>query len=177
MKSLNIGAGADSRGGIKLDIVTSQEPDVQATATHLPFADESFKYIIMDQVLEYISPKNFGTVFEEIYRVLVPGGTLEAFVPHAATPLNDQDPTHKSSWTYKTPEYFADGDFSWYYDDSDFEFEIASREISVWSHREVRFSSIRSYLLQVLDQSFVREDSLLYWPTVAGSIKFNLKKK
>lgn len=53
MKSLNIGVGADSRGDVKLDIVTSQEPDVQATATHLPFADETFEQIIMDNVLEH----------------------------------------------------------------------------------------------------------------------------
>lgn len=176
MTSLNIGAGFDSKGDIKLDIVISNNPDVQATATSLPFVDETFDLVIMDQVLEHISPDELGSVFEEVYRVLKPGGILRGYVPHAATRLNDQDPTHKSSWTYKTPEYFADGNFSWYYEDTAFDFKISKREVSVWSHKEVFLSSLRSVFLQSLYRFFGEEDSLLYWPTVAGSIKFELEK-
>jgi len=150
---LNVGAGEHGDGDVTLDLLSSVDPDVQGTATALPFADETFDIIEMDQVLEHISPANLGDVFEECYRVLREDGRLEAWVPHAASRLYDQDPTHRSSWTYGTPEYFADGGFSWYYDDREFTFDLVDREVTVWVLEGAPLSGVRSVLLQTVHRS------------------------
>lgn len=173
---LNVGAGMDDVGDVALDIVRTPRTDVLGTAVELPFADETFERVLLDQVAEHIAPEELPMLFEELYRVLEPDGIVDIRVPHAATRLYDQDPTHRSSWTYGTIEYFTDGNFSWYYDDRAFDFELVERKLSVWSHRDVRLSRVRSKLLQFVNARFGREDSLLYWPTVGGSIRFELRK-
>ncbi|WP_122091018.1 class I SAM-dependent methyltransferase [Halalkalicoccus subterraneus] len=176
MRKLNVGAGERGEGDVTLDLLSAVGPDVQGTATALPFAAESFDVIEMDQVLEHIPPAELGAVFEECYRVLRPGGRLEAWVPHAASRLNDQDPTHRSTWTYGTPEYFADGNFSWYYDDHDFEFDLVHREVSVWVLETAPASGIRSVLLQTAHRLFDWNDGVVYRPSVSGSVHFVLRK-
>lgn len=173
---LNIGCGMDTRGDVSVDIVTTSEVDVLGSAICLPFAKESFDTVLMNQVIEHIPPEDLPDLFDELYRVLEPGGVVKLWIPHAATRLYDQDPTHVSRWTYGTIDYFTDGSFSWYFDDRKFEFELCEREINVWSHHEVRLSGLRSQLLQLLNRFFSREDSLLYWPTVAGSLHIEIRK-
>jgi SAM-dependent methyltransferase len=52
---------------------------VRGDATKLPFADGSFRQIIVSEVLEHI--QNDVAVIAEMYRVLAPGGTLAVTVP------------------------------------------------------------------------------------------------
>lgn len=173
---LNIGAGEKGDGDVTLDLLSSVKPDVQGTATALPFADETFDVVEMDQVLEHIAPGQLGDVFEECYRILREGGRLKAWVPHATSRLYDQDPTHRSSWTYGTPEYFADGNFSWYYDDREFTFELVEREVTVWVLEDALFSGIRSVFLQTAHRLLEWTDGVIYRPSVSGSIHFTLRK-
>lgn len=176
-RTLNVGAGMTAAGDVTLDVLAHVDPDVQATATHLPFVDESFSRVIMDQVLEHIPHDDVPELLTEVYRILLPGGALEARVPHAATRLADQDPTHRSRWTYRTPEYYADGNFSWYYDDRGFDFALDERTVVVWVYPELPLSGVRSKLLQCRNRLFGRHDELLYKPHVAGSIHFTLVKR
>ena len=176
-RMLNVGAGMTDEGDITLDILANVNPDVQATATHLPFAAESFDTVLMDQVLEHVPHDDVPQVLSEVYRVLVPGGTLEVRVPHAATRLADQDPTHRSQWTYRTPEYYTDGNFSWYYDDREFDFALGERSAVVWVYPELPLSGVRSKLLQLRNRAFASRDELLYKPHVAGSLHFTLVKR
>ncbi|WP_254761466.1 methyltransferase domain-containing protein [Natrinema marinum] len=173
---LNVGAGEQGDGDVTLDLLSSVGPDVQGTATALPFAAETFDVVEMDQVLEHIAPERLGDVFEECYRVLRAGGRLEAWVPHAASRLYDQDPTHRSSWTYGTPEYFADGNFSWYYDDRAFAFELVDREVAVWVLEGAPLSGVRSVALQTAHRLLDWTDGVVYRPSVSGSIHFTLRK-
>ncbi len=173
---LNVGAGEHGDGDVTLDLPSPVEPDVQGTATALPFADESFDVLEMDQVLEHIAPERLGDVFEECYRVLRAGGHLEAWVPHAASRLYDQDPTHRSNWTYGTPEYFADGNFSWYYEDRAFAFELVDREVAVWVLEDAPLSGVRSVALQTAHRLLDWTDGVVYRPSVSGSIHFTLRK-
>lgn len=169
---LNVGAGEQGDGDVTLDLLSSVDPDVQGTATALPFADGTFDVVEMDQVLEHVPPGNLGDVFEECYRVL----GLEAWVPHAASRLYDQDPTHRSSWTYGTPEYFADGSFSWYYDDREFAFDLVDREMTVWVLEGAPLSGVRSVLLQTVHRLLEWTDGVVYRPSISGSIHFTLRK-
>lgn len=176
-RTLNVGAGMTSEGDVTLDVLAHVNPDVQATATHLPFVDESFSKVIMDQVLEHVPHDDVPQLLAEVYRVLLPDGTLEARVPHAATRLADQDPTHRSRWTYRTPEYYTDGNFSWYYDDWGFDFTLEERTVVVWVYPELPLSGVRSKLLQLRNRAFGVRDEYLYKPHVAGSLHFTLGKR
>lgn len=176
-RTLNVGAGMTSEGDVTLDVLAHVNPDVQATATHLPFGAESFDTVLMDQVLEHVPHDDVPGVLSEVYRVLVPGGTLEVSLPHAATRLADQDPTHRSRWTYRTPEYYTDGNFSWYYDERGFDFALEERTVVVWVYPELPLSGVRSKLLQLRNRAFGVRDEYLYKPHVAGSLHFTLGKR
>lgn len=57
---------------IGMDISRTSAVDVQGDAIRLPFADESFDYVMSNQVLEHVpDPFEF---FQEVNRVLRPGG-------------------------------------------------------------------------------------------------------
>lgn len=60
MRKLNVGAGEQGDGDVTLDLLSAVKPDVQGTATALPFAAESFDVIEMDQVLEHIPRRSSG---------------------------------------------------------------------------------------------------------------------
>jgi len=69
---------------IPLDINPLSGADVIADAGHLPFKDESFEAVFASHVLEHLSPRIYGNVIEEWYRVLKPGGEMYIFVPNLA---------------------------------------------------------------------------------------------
>lgn len=56
--------------------------DVKADICNLPFKDNEFDFIICNHVLEHIP--NDTKAMQEIYRVLVPGGTAILQVPYKA---------------------------------------------------------------------------------------------
>ncbi|WP_254531098.1 methyltransferase domain-containing protein [Natrinema gelatinilyticum] len=169
----NVGAGEHGTGHVSLDFHSSVEPDVQGTATTLLFAEETFDVVEMAQVLEHVPPSELGDVFEDVHRVLQWGGPLAAWVSHAASRLNDQDPTHRSSWTYGTPEYFADGTFSWY---DDCAIDLVDREVTVWMLEDTPLSGPRSVLLRTIHRLLEWTDGVIYRPSVSGSILFTLRK-
>jgi SAM-dependent methyltransferase len=60
-------------------------PSIQfaaASATNLPFLDESFQYITMLEVIEHLPESQRRAVLEEIRRVLTVGGRLILSAPH-----------------------------------------------------------------------------------------------
>jgi SAM-dependent methyltransferase len=88
---LVVGGGAVGRGTgetiygdpdllvVGTDIYATEHTTLLADAHQIPFADESFDGIWIQAVLEHVVDP--GTVVEECYRVLVPGGVLFADTP------------------------------------------------------------------------------------------------
>lgn len=133
MKTLDLGCGASPRGpeGAErygIDIVPG-DGIIEADLTWggIPFGDESFDRVYAYDFLEHL-PKRvwwkesdvFGSgligktrdvhieLFNEVYRVLKPGGVFETFTPHL--PNVDEvyrDPTHVSVWVPGAWEYYA----------------------------------------------------------------------
>ena len=54
-----------------------------ASATDLPFEDASFDTVVCWEVLEHLPKTSEQRAFDEIHRVLRPGGTLYLSTPHA----------------------------------------------------------------------------------------------
>lgn len=121
---LEIGAGPHSTADYQIDIAQFPHTThvVDVAVEPLPFADNSIEQIIANQVLEHIETiihyKEDGKwhrryprveLLKEIYRVLIPGGTLKASVP-TEWPFWAQDPTHVDvPWVPNTFAYFCGG--------------------------------------------------------------------
>jgi 2-polyprenyl-3-methyl-5-hydroxy-6-metoxy-1,4-benzoquinol methylase len=78
-KTLDVGSrrgrhSVDFPNNVTIDIDPASDPDVVADAHHLPFPDASFEVVICREVLEHVLEPQ--VVMKELYRVLVPGGTL-----------------------------------------------------------------------------------------------------
>jgi SAM-dependent methyltransferase len=109
MKSkLNIGCGTDIRPDyINLDIVNLPGVDVVCDINQfsLPFEDNSFEYIVCNDVLEHV---NLEKVLKDIHRVLIDGGIVEIRVPHFTSCNNFVDPTHIKMFSVKTFDFFTE---------------------------------------------------------------------
>ena len=70
-----------------------------------PFKDGSIDRMQMDNVLEHLD--DVVKVMEEIYRILVDGGTIEIKVPYYKTKTAFKDPTHRHFFTEDSITYFT----------------------------------------------------------------------
>jgi predicted SAM-dependent methyltransferase len=78
---------------------------VDLTQFPWPFTDESVDFIYSHHLLEHLP--NTVACMMEIWRILRPGGLMEAVVPYASSQLYLQDPTHVSAFTDVTVQSFA----------------------------------------------------------------------
>lgn len=173
---LNLGSGESTAGDVRLDLSRHGHPDVQGTATELPFSEDTFDRVVADQVLEHLAVDDVVETMNEVHRVLRPGGEFEIYVPHASSRLSFQDPTHRSTWTYRSIEYFTDGNFAWYFENQPFEFELLDRTVNLWVHPERILSGLRSKKIQALHGLLGVEDEYAYRSDVDASLRFILQK-
>jgi SAM-dependent methyltransferase len=101
MRILDLGCGRGGpveQLGHPLELVVGVDPDLRsllehrldlprlaALSEHLPFADRSFDLIFASWLLEHLAKPPF--TFEEISRVLCPGGVLVFLTPNGRHPL------------------------------------------------------------------------------------------
>jgi hypothetical protein len=129
-RSLDLGCGDNVRGpdgwehwGIDID--PANHPNTRAadlTFDPIPFPDAFFQRVSAWDFLEHLPMRAWvadfsgrrSTVnvmvnlFNEVWRVLEPGGVFESFTPHLPH-FQDvfRDPTHVSYWVEQTWDYFA----------------------------------------------------------------------
>lgn len=116
---LDIGGGKHPQPGhLNVDLRAIPEVDVQASATELPFPDDSAERIHCNSLIPHLEDLN--EAFAEWSRVLEPGGELvvKATHGHSTGIIADADHNHWS-WTSESPRYFGD-DFEYeYYNETD----------------------------------------------------------
>lgn len=97
---LNLGCGKERKDGhVNLDKEDYGQEIVRDVARGLPFDSEKFEAVYSSHFLEHIEVgEELYFLTEEIYRVLVPGGTFAARVPHR-TSEGAWYPDHKSFWS------------------------------------------------------------------------------
>lgn len=78
---LNLGAGDSKIPGFTSVDLYDKEADVQADICELPYENESVDAIVAYQVIEHVPYNKSKQVFEEMYRVLKPGGTAIVETP------------------------------------------------------------------------------------------------
>lgn len=127
-----------------IDLGAGDDPDPRATETVDLYTDADHQFdlgerweldedsvdgLIGNHVVEHLDTEH---VFDEAARVLVDGGWFELTVPIGRDAV--ADPDHRQRWTYWTPKMYCrrarreDGR-PW---DSDTEFELVDRDLSVW---------------------------------------------
>ncbi len=68
--------------------------------------DESFDYVLADNVLEHFTNHDFIAIINEIDRVTKTGGRVEIVVPHAMSQGAYQDPTHRMFFVPRSALYW-----------------------------------------------------------------------
>lgn len=109
IKKLNIGSGPTcGEGWVGIDLV-SKSPNVIARdlGRGIPFEDNRFEELYADNVLEHIKQEDYIFVWNEMWRVLKPGGKLTIIVPRANSEGADQDPTHVRRFQPMSFSYFC----------------------------------------------------------------------
>lgn len=81
-RALNVGAGHQQVGDVRVDATLSPSVHAIADAEHLPFRDGVFSTVYMNCVFEHL--RNPGAALDEMYRVLEAGGNIDLTTDHAA---------------------------------------------------------------------------------------------
>lgn len=81
MLKLNLGAGNQKMEGFTSVDLYDKEADIQADICDLPFETESVDEIVCYQVIEHVPYNKSQEMFDEMYRVLKPGGTVVVETP------------------------------------------------------------------------------------------------
>jgi len=108
---LDIGGGrAPAPGYTNLDPVHGKGEFRRRIQDGIPLPDGSVEMTRCSHLMEHIPSSDRIAVFNDVWRVLVPGGTFEVVVPlfSAANPVGAlADPTHVSLWIRESFEYFT----------------------------------------------------------------------
>jgi SAM-dependent methyltransferase len=132
MKKLNLGCGNDIRPGwVNLDISPLDGIDIvhDISQLPLPFEDETFDYILCQDILEHVE---YIPILKDLHRILKKGGIVKIRVPHFRSVNAYTDPTHKKLFAGLTFDFFVTGamynERSYYFD---FHFtEMVTRKIT-----------------------------------------------
>lgn len=115
---LNVGSGEDYREDfINIDVVDVstiegfpelKAPDVMASARALPFRGEIFDEVYMSEVIEHIERQYMMPIFDEMWRVLKPGGEFYLSFPDFMECFKGWiENRHGARWEGFTPTIFG----------------------------------------------------------------------
>ncbi len=113
IRCLNLGCGDDVRksngDAMWYNVDIRERPGVfvhDMTIIPWPIDDETFDYVLADNVLEHFRSEDFIRILNEIDRVTKTGGRVEIVVPHALSQGAYQDPTHKMFFVPRSALYW-----------------------------------------------------------------------
>lgn len=109
-EKLDLGCGRNKRPGFYgVDInnydVVDQQMDLNDTPWDIP--SNHFKSIVLDEVLEHLKPEKTPEIFENLDRIAADGCTIFIRVPHVDSIYYKKDPTHQTSFSYSTIDYYT----------------------------------------------------------------------
>ena len=158
-QKLNVGCGKDIKEGwINLDASDLPGVDIVHNIEQipLPFDNDTFDTILCWDIFEHV---DYIPVLREIHRILKKGGDLIIRVPHFTSRRNFIDPTHKTTFSIKTFEYFvkdSQTDREYYFD---FHFDrIAYTKINF----EKSFYLFYNYLIEFIVNANKKVKKVLY---------------
>ena len=109
MIKLDIGCGRNKQEGF----IGMDKADVPGVDIHhdvevfpWPVLNETVRVAVASHLIEHIKPWLSIDFMNEVWRVLIPGGTFCAATPYAGSFGFWQDPTHCNGWNEATFQYF-----------------------------------------------------------------------
>lgn len=131
MKKLNLGCGNDYRKGwINVDFNKKVKADVYCDFNkNLPFKDNTFDYILLDNVLEHIW--EHLKFIDEIWRISKPNAIIDIYVPHYTSMYAFKHLAHY--------HYFGIDSFSIYEPESTFNLERYGKAVFKTEKQELLF--------------------------------------
>ena len=106
---LDIGCGGNKQKGFTgIDVRDMEGVDIVHDLEIFPWPifDEVVILAVASHVLEHIKPWFSIPFMDEVWRVLLPGGTFAASMPYPGSRGFWQDPTHCNGWNEATFQYF-----------------------------------------------------------------------
>lgn len=98
---------------INIDYNQIVEPDIVRDLKYgLPFNNEYVDEILCEHYIEHLNPEEFVRFFNECWRVLKPGGTLQVSAPYYKHRNAYVDPTHIRLLTEFSFDFFCIRDFN-----------------------------------------------------------------
>lgn len=110
MIKLDIGCGGNKQEGFTgMDLRDLPGVDIVHDIESFPWPleDESCLIVVASHVIEHIEPRYSLQFMDELWRVLIFGGTFCASTPYPGSRGYWQDPTHKQGWNEATFQYFS----------------------------------------------------------------------
>lgn len=108
--ALELGCGASKQdpAAVGVDMIAAPGVDVVGDALDVlrTLPDASVDRVYSSHFLEHVA--DLDAIVAECERVLRPGGTFEAVVPHHANPYFYSDPTHRAFFGLYTMSYYAE---------------------------------------------------------------------
>lgn len=165
-RQLDLGCGSTLRAeegficyGVDIaDVDLEEVREADLAIERIPYDSEEFDLVTAYDFMEHIPnfvylPFAAGAVkrdsmielWNEIYRVLKPGGEFYMVSPCYPDRSVFQDPTHVYVWTEETPHYFS-GDYYGMHDHYGHtsRFELLDKRVNSNNHLEARFRAIKS---------------------------------
>lgn len=118
---VDLGCGKLKRGDIGIDISSATDADIICNLgfEDIPLEDEIATKVTAYDFIEHVpfvvwdnSQRKTPMIhlFNEVWRILKPGGVFEMFIPFYPNLEAFRDPTHCTFWTEETIDYFS-GDY------------------------------------------------------------------
>ena len=107
--TLELGPGKDDNPWASIGLNESADPKADIffdLEFGIPLPRECIAKIVSNQTLEHIG-EGFIRLMNSCWRVLKPGGTFQACVPHWKSPYAWGDPTHRRVFTEVSFDYFC----------------------------------------------------------------------
>jgi len=132
---LNLGCGETSIfNSIGVDRQQAEAVEVVGDANELPFRNNAFDTVYMDNILEHND--DIIGLMEEVHRVAKPGAIVHIWVPYGVNRWYVQDPTHSTPINDNTFQYFNPNNDYHYYTDA--AFKVVETQYKLWDHKLIQ---------------------------------------